>query len=929
MNSYPRGSEWRKWDLHLHIPTTKLSDGYIVSAEEDVWDKFCDSVEESDVVVFGITDYFSFDNYFLFLEKFKAKYPHSKKCFFPNVEIRLNESVNEVLEEVNVHLLFKCDVTPTKANEFMMKLKTEITSIEGRNLTCADLSTQSHYETAVITRRNISDAFTDTFGKNAVRQENMIIITAANNDGIRPTRGQNRKENITDEIDKFSDAYFGGSQNRLHFLKTDRLEDATQSIKAKPVFSSSDAHSFEQFHAWVGKTVNETSTKKEITWVKSNPTFDGLLQTLIEPDERVSISPIKPDIKEQYKVIESVKFSGTSDFPPEAITFNENLSSIIGSRSSGKSALLAYMAHSINAEETVERQLASQEGMRREDIGPAAGITWNSVSSITCEVVWASGAIGGGRVVYIPQNYLYSISNRPTEITQKVVPVLFKNFPDVKSQYEKTNSDIEAANLNIENAVNKWFDGKMSINRLSEEIKEIGSKVEIEKARDTYQTQINELKKQLSITDEDIAAYQALTQSISAKEVRKIEIIAERNSVLPFITVTQNSVEAAPLNVTVSFYPSIDSLPLKLSEKISEKISTIQAQAGVEAQEQVLDYYNGLNTEEGKLTADINRIQADNSELIEKNKQNNELAGLVKSVNEQVAKLTSISEKETLITEKTNQLDVQTGLINNNIALRTQTLSDLLKEVAGLDQTKYEITFGVEFDYDRQTSLMLADKFNRSFASPYIIEADGGLINMVAVRDDAPNFLKAIEDGTQRLKSSQDKKQTAKDVLCATEEIRFSATLEEDKIGGFALSSMTPGKRALFALTLILSETEGGWPLLIDQPEDDLDSRSIYEQIVPYIMQRKRERQIIMVSHNANLVVGADSEQIIVANKHGDDRKNRNDMTFDYLTGSLEDSTPKHVATCVLDTCGIREHACEILDGGEEAFEKRKDKYRL
>lgn len=140
---------------------------------------------------------------------------------------------------------------------------------------------------------------------------------------------------------------------------------------------------------------------------------------------------------------------------------------------------------------------------------------------------------------------------------------------------------------------------------------------------------------------------------------------------------------------------------------------------------------------------------------------------------------------------------------------------------------------------------------------------------------------------------------------------------------------MTPGKRALFALTLILSETEGGWPLLIDQPEDDLDSRSIYEQIVPYIMQRKKERQIIMVSHNANLVVGADAEQIIVANKHGDDRKNRNAMTFDYLTGSLEDSTPKHAATCVLDTCGIREHACEILDGGEEAFEKRKHKYRL
>ena len=63
------------------------------------------------------------------------------------------------------------------------------------------------------------------------------------------------------------------------------------------------------------------------------------------------------------------------------------------------------------------------------------------------------------------------------------------------------------------------------------------------------------------------------------------------------------------------------------------------------------------------------------------------------------------------------------------------------------------------------------------------------------------------------------------------------------------------------------------WPLLIDQPEDDLDSRSVYAEIVPFLKEKKKERQIILVSHNANLVIGADSEQIIVANRNGDDRK--------------------------------------------------------
>ena len=137
------------------------------------------------------------------------------------------------------------------------------------------------------------------------------------------------------------------------------------------------------------------------------------------------------------------------------------------------------------------------------------------------------------------------------------------------------------------------------------------------------------------------------------------------------------------------------------------------------------------------------------------------------------------------------------------------------------------------------------------------------------------------------------------------------------------------GKRALFALSLLLNEAQDSWPLLIDQPEDDLDSRSIYDTVVPYLMARKRERQIIMVSHNANLVIGADSEQIVVANRHGDDRRNSHGQMFDYRPGSLEHTKPQTVHESVLDSCGIREHACQILDGGKDAFAKRRDKYKI
>jgi len=100
-----RGSIWRKWDLHLHTPETKLNNQYSITNEQDVWDLFCEKIENSDVSVFGITDYFSIDNYFTFIKKFKTKYPSSKKVFFPNIEFR-TESKNSKNEHIQFHVIF-------------------------------------------------------------------------------------------------------------------------------------------------------------------------------------------------------------------------------------------------------------------------------------------------------------------------------------------------------------------------------------------------------------------------------------------------------------------------------------------------------------------------------------------------------------------------------------------------------------------------------------------------------------------------------------------------------------------------------------------------------------------------------------------------------------------------------------------------------
>ncbi len=280
-----------------------------------------------------------------------------------------------------------------------------------------------------------------------------------------------------------------------------------------------------------------------------------------------------------------------------------------------------------------------------------------------------------------------------------------------------------------------------------------------------------------------------------------------------------------------------------------------------------------------------------------------------------------ISNEESILQELSTQ-------IKSSIDVRSEALSQLKDKFNDLDQFSETIQFGVEIDFSPEAQEKLSSRFNRKETSDYI--EDSGILKIEIIREKPLEFMEAVYSAKQKVLSGQDRYECLVDVLTFVEEIRFKATMENDTIGGFSTSSMTEGKQALFALTLLLNKESDTWPLLIDQPEDDLDSRSIYGQIVPYLKEQKKRRQIIMVSHNANLVIGADSEQVIVANQHGDDRKNTNNQKFNYFSGSLEFTrTTDPGEEIILQSCGIREHSCDILDGGKAAFEKRKHKYNL
>jgi predicted ATPase len=103
-------------------------------------------------------------------------------------------------------------------------------------------------------------------------------------------------------------------------------------------------------------------------------------------------------------------------------------------------------------------------------------------------------------------------------------------------------------------------------------------------------------------------------------------------------------------------------------------------------------------------------------------------------------------------------------------------------------------------------------------------------------------------------------------------------------------------------------------PLLIDQPEENLDPKSVYEELVPYFREARLRRQVIIVTHNANLVVNTDADQVIVATSVPDEQGGM--PTIKYKSGAIEEKE-------------VRDIACEILEGGRKAFVERALRYRI
>lgn len=1026
----PRGSLWRKWDLHIHAPGTKKNNQYENQLSfEDALDLYCDKIEQSDVAVFGVSDYFSVESYFSFLEKFRAKHPDSTKVIFPNVELCTSDVINAASEEVNLHIVFN-PFTPgydTRLRSFLQHLDTNKTGPGGKRVKASELKTERDFQEATTGRDSIRRAFDEVYGPAADLTEHLLVITAANNDGIRAPRGKKRKALISDELDKFSHAFFGNSGNTKYFLRCDRLEDQSP-IESKPVISGSDAHSFDEFESFVGKVViKDGVTTKEPTWIKADPTFEGLKQILFEPEGRVFIgeepaveSRVRDNKRRYISAVHIGQVGGYdrrhgSWFDREQIELGKELVAIIGNKGNGKSALTDIMGLLGNS----HNQTYELDPKKPEELFSFLNrdkfLKSNCASYFSGELHWYAGSpdkarLDGStdktvpeRVEYLPQKYLEKIcaNIEDDEFRHKLNEVIFE-YVKQSERYGQTSLDALIAYLTSQAAAD--------IALAKTELHEANAKVlSIEKRLvPDYQKDIEE---RVRLKTADLDAHEEILPTVvpppqqggdeavkTAAEIASIDEKTERiqkqirdsRSELTSLSRTTEDLRQARqtierqvngvLALGTRFDPLLSKEGLSLHDLVSittsyEKLDAVIAQK----ESRLVELTDLLRTEAEIISVGMPQSQesaAKSTSLICQevalalarkeltatlDKPNRDYQNFLSALAQWQTRQTFLEgDPENPAVDTLHWLEQELEAINSSLPQelelsKTQRLnaSEVLftkkkslvkfyeevkrsidQEIGkyGTDLRSYNISIEAHLRFSPQFYEEFFRYVSQSAKGSFYGTDDGRallkeLTRSVADWENEIDIFRLLETIDHHLHSDLRTGQgddTARDIFKQMKQKRepvdfydylfgfdYLETKYDLKIDGKDLKELSPGERGGLLLIFYLMLDRRDIPLIIDQPEDNLDNKSVYEILVTFLKEAKKRRQIIIVTHNPNLAVVADAEQIIHVSI--DKKNNQND--FSYKSGAIENPD-------------INRAVVDILEGTLPAFDNRRLKYR-
>jgi ABC-type Mn2+/Zn2+ transport system ATPase subunit/uncharacterized membrane-anchored protein YhcB (DUF1043 family) len=890
-NNYPKGSEWRKWDLHIHTPYTKLNNGY--GGNYDVWDRFCDEIEKSDISAFGITDYFSVDNYFSFIEKFKKRYPKSEKVFFPNIEFRI-DSKNKNGEHIQLHVIFSNSLEKKKLEQFLTRLRlvsTDDSNLTNKYCTNSDLL-EVGYGKAMVTLEALTKQL-----KNDFSEEEYLIIGVANGYGsLRPGKNDGRGAEYAKEIDKICHMFFGDESNVEFFLNKKNGREK-YNLPPKPVLKGSDCHSFGDMSSRLGKF---------FTWIKADPTFEGLKQIIYEPEERVRIQENNPqdDYPKHYfskVIIKETNIFNNSEvkFKQNEMELNPNLVAIIGGRGTGKSLLLDAIAKTLKKIDGNER--AASISIKKDDFS----VTYTKSDNKNEEYKIQEENIVD--YLHIHQGYVKAI------VDPKNSGKLDKEIKELLNLNENPKIPYDGSVLS--RLIDEIFEIKDFLNEIDENGEKINSKEYIEKQQKYKKKLIENItteknKELISIYTDNIKIINDLDKKIRLLEDLKRDLEqfqSDKNNLIKEFNQLDNKNKIPEISFDEQIQ-KINSLSEYCRNEKDNKESENRRIKEIFKNKGISGDITTLLEQAKKYQEEIDVLENKKKLVEDKEKDLKEKFNKIKEVIDKISESYKKFEEE--IRNKWSDLKKgKEGWTKEQKELVNKLLKDIdIEVIESFDKDKF---------YEKIKETLNLNKF-RATASENQNERINKFFNINS-KEDFILFLKnekkiLTNEGEMSLSELINSEYFVKDG--AKEFLRlillnysdFWQVITKPKYKNKELNQLSVGMKGTMYLCLKLATDPFMKPFIFDQPEDDLDNNFIVNELVPIFKTIKKYRQVIIVTHNANLVVNTDAEQVIVA-------ENENE-TINYISGSLEN-------------VNIRNKVCEILEGGIDAFRKREKKYNI
>jgi len=884
---FENGATWLRCDFHLH--TIKDKEFNFSGNSNDFFNQYIERLKSEEVRIGVITNHNKFDKEeYINLRKKTTK---ENIWILPGVELSVNDGANGI----HCLIVFDNEQWLTNGEDYINQFLTSafegIPNRENENTRC---------------NYNLYDTL-KKLHEHRINGRNSFVIMAH----------VEQKSGFFNEFDGGRIQQFAGNETFRSFVlafQKFRTYDKLTAIKnwfdnKLPAFvEGSDCKNIEE----VGKAHQQNGKDKK-SYVKIGAfNFDALMYALLDCENRVVLSESSPKIEKAY--LKSITFT-TGKWKNRKVSFNPAMNNFIGIRGSGKSTLLETVRYALDIpigknshepkyKEKLIQNFLGSGGKMRIELNDKHNTTFIA-EKIFGETTSIYEVKRDGTLELQPSLKINAIVNKPLYYGQKDL------------------SDI-GGETSTEDLINKLMGDKLSSVR--QEIEEQNSKIinliaEVKKV-DKQLSQKEEIEAKKASIEKDMKVFKEL--EIDKKLNKQIEFNKDSNrieSILQFERVLINEVQSILTENKNSFtaqtsYESKENPDLfkqafesfvrfqQAFLKLTEIVKQLQLEnANLEKiQKTFAERYEELKDEfsEIKRTINLPNIEADT------------YVKLSKDYDLQIAKLNEIKKlndrKKVIVKNLTEALTVLKNLWHKEFELTQEEIEKLNKEQIGrstedIPAIKIEIAFKGNKDkfweflasYCRGSGLR-ESHYEQIVEYPDLIEiyndfkVEGSKINQI------------LSGGNTLHNFRQKFLENINEFLTYRVPDKFTIFYK-----GRPLQEHSLGQRASALIIFILTLKENDL-IIIDQPEDDLDNQTIYSDVISELKQLKDKTQFIFATHNPNIPVLGDCEQVLSCSFNND--------SVDIKAGSIDDK-------------GIQQNIVDIMEGGDEAFNQRKMIYEL